>query len=191
MGAGGITYSGLASLIIKLGFKNNVFTIASTASNTTTRLTTDAGDTVNVQTTSSPTFITTLTGSNTINVGSTAGNTPASPGSLNGIQAALAITGTGNDTLNTDDSGDAGISTGTLTSSTLNGLGMGGSGITYTGIANLNIYLGSHGNTFFVQSTAQTTVTTLNTGAGINTINLGSNASNPGALINGNAPNTG
>ncbi len=132
-----------------------------------------------------------MTGANTINVGSTAGNTPASPGNLNGIQGALTITGTGNDTLNTDDSGDAGSSTGTLTSDTLNGLTMGGSGIAYTGIANLNIYLGSHGNTFYVQSTSQTTLTTLNDGSGANTINLGSNAGAPGPLVNGNAPNTG
>lgn len=191
MGAGGIAYTGIANLNIKLGYQNNVFTIASTALHTITKLTTDAGDTVNVQTTSGPTFVTTLTGTNTINVGSTAGITPASPGSLIGIKGALTITGTGSDTLNTDDSGDAGSSTGTLTNSTLTGLNMGASGITYTGIANLNISLGSHGNTFYVQSTSQTTLTTLNAGTGANTINLGSNASSPGPLVNGNAPNTG
>ncbi len=75
--------------------------------------------------------------------------------------------------MNVDDTGSNGPEAGTLTSTTLSGLGMGGSGgITYSGLVALNIALGSGPNTFNILSTKSGTSTTLNAGAGV--INIGS-----------------
>ena len=82
-----------------------------------------------------------------------------------------------------------------LTATTLMGLGMGTSGITYSGLSHLNIYLGASGNTFTVVTTAPGTTnhittdqndtvnirtisgpTTVTTLTGSNTINVGSTA---------------
>jgi hypothetical protein len=67
----------------------------------------------------------------------------------------LIVTGSGSDTLNADDTGDTTTSqSGTLTATTLTGLGMGlsmgPSGITYSGLKALNINLGSGGNQFTI-----------------------------------------
>ena len=74
--------------------------------------------------------------------------------------------------MNVDDTGSAVAKTGTLTSSTLTGLGMGPTGITYSGLAALNISLGSGNNTFTIFSTSRGTATNLNGGVGIDTINI-------------------
>ncbi len=183
MGSGGIMYSGLKEIDINLGFSGNLFTIASTFSSTVTRLTTDANDVINVQTTSDVTYVTTQSGSNTIHVGTLAPNTG---GVLSGIQGALIIAGTGNDTLYLDDTGTAaGASeSGVLASTTLNGMNMGKAGgtdsITYSGLANLYLTMGQASYTFAVTSTYQGSkgaqVTTVTTGSGTNTVNIGSNA---------------
>jgi len=71
-----------------------------------------------------------------------------------------------------DDTGSTGGKTGTLTASTLTGLLMAPAGITYHGLANLNINLGSGSDLFNVLATSP--VTNLNTGPGTNTIDVGS-----------------
>jgi len=147
-------------------------------------------DTFNVLSTGPATTINTGSGSSTINVGSTA---PVLGGKVNGIQGALTIVGSGHDTLNIDDSGDSATETGTLTSTTLTGLGLGESGITFSGLVALNLSLGSGSETLFVVNTPSATTTinggagtdifnvqaatgviNLNGGAGIDTFNLGS-----------------
>ena len=88
-------------------------------------------DVVNVQTTAYTTYVTTLTGANTINVGTLA---PKIGGLLSGIQGALIITGTTLDTLNLDDTGslaganEAGVMAATSANSTINGFNMGTAG---------------------------------------------------------------
>jgi len=202
-GASGITYSGLATLNISLGSGGNTFTIASTYSATvttlnsgsgadtvnllsdadTTNINTQAGDDViNVQTTGATTNINTGSGTNTVNVGSLA---PATGGIVNGIQGALIVVGSGTDTMNVDDTGSTSAKTGTLTSTTLTGLGMVASGITYSGLATLNLSLGSGNDTFNVQSTFASTVTTLNTGLGMNMVNVGSTMPTVGGIVDG------
>jgi hypothetical protein len=130
-------------------------------------------DTFNVQSTNSTTVTTlnTGTGADVINIGSLA---PGTGGIVSGIQGALIVVGGGNDTMNVDDTGSATGQTGTLTATTLTGLGMGASGITYSGVVALNINLGSGNDTFNVPSTNSATSTTLNTGAGTNVVNVGS-----------------
>jgi hypothetical protein len=147
MGASGITYSNLANLNINLGSGGNTFLIKNTAAKTSTALNSGRGaDTVNVQTTAGPTAVNTGGGSNanTVNVGSTA---PATAGIVDNIKGALTVTGNGADTMNVDDTGSTGVKSGTLTESTLTGLKMGPSGITYSGLSTLNISLGAGGST--------------------------------------------
>ncbi len=161
MGAGGITYSGIAHLNILLGTGGNTFNVQSTFVSTITNLTTG-------------------TGTNTVYVGSLA---PATTGIMDNIQGALIIVGSGKDTVNVDDTGSSPSKTGTLTATTLTGLGMGAAGITYSGVANLNISLGSGGNTFNVQSTFTSTVAKLTTGTGTNKVNVGSLVPTTGGIV--------
>ena len=73
-----------------------------------------------------------------------------------------------------DDSGDALANTGTLTATTLTGLGM-SDGIDYAELESLNIDLGSGADGFTIASTHLGS-TTLNTHAGDDTVNLLSNS---------------
>ncbi len=172
--SGGILYSGLSALNLSLGSGGNTFTVASTASGTTTTVNSGAGnDLVNIQTIASALNINTGLGVNTINLGSLAS---ATGGTVNTLQGPITLTGSGADTLNVDNTGTAAATTGTLTSTQLTGLGLGTGGVTYSGLAFLNITLGNGGNTFAIVSTYKATVTTLNTGAGNDTVNLLSNA---------------
>ena len=174
MGISGIAYSAIDTLNISLGSGGNTFNVASTNAFTVTTINSGSGnDTVNIQATSGTTNINTGPGVDTVNVGSLE---PLTGGIVNNIQGALVITGSGNDTLNVDDTGSSTGKTGTLTSSSLTDMGMGASGIAYSGLAALNVSLGSGNDTFNVQSTYSGTVTTVNTGAGTNTVNIASNA---------------
>lgn len=91
----------------------------------------------NVQSTNANvnTTVQTTGNSNVINVGSTAGVLPVTPGVLTTIQGPLNLVGVGQATANVDDSGDTSGQTGNLTSTQLTGLGMGPQGITYSGLA--------------------------------------------------------
>jgi acrosin len=151
MGSTGVTYSNLGELNISLGNGNNTFNILSTQAGTTTTLNNGSGH-------------------STVNVGSLA---PLTGGNVNGIQGALTVNDDNYGTLNVDDTGSTAPNTGTLTNSTLTGLGM--AGITYNHLAALNISLGSGANTFNITSTSQNTATTLyvTQGSG-DVINVGS-----------------
>ncbi len=118
---------------------------------------------------SGPTNIYTQAGTNTINVGSLE---PATGGIVDGIQGALTVYGNGTDILNVDDTGSAGGKAGYLTNSTLTGLGMIPAGITYSGLATLNIFLGGGNDTFNILTTFVNTTTNLNDGTGNDTVNV-------------------
>src|SRR5581483_8685767 len=201
MGDCGIIYCGLANLNISLGCGGNTFNICSTHCNTVTTINSGNGcdtvnlfsdsdctyintqggnDVINIQSTGAFTQINTGWGCNTINVGSLA---PTTGGIVDDIQGALHIIGSGNDTLNVDDTGSWICKTGTLTNNSLTGLGMGDCGITYCGLSALNINLGCGNDTMNVQSTYCGTVTTINTGNGANTINVGSVAPDTGGIV--------
>ncbi len=104
------------------------------------------GSTFNVQSTlaGSTTEIQTLGANNTINVGS---NEPMTGGIVDYIQGALTVVGNGADTMNVDDTGSTAAKTATLSATTLTGMNMGPSGITFSGLATLIISLGSGGTT--------------------------------------------
>jgi len=125
-----INYTGLSGLNISLGNVGNAFNIFSTAANTVTTLNTgDGANLVNVQTTTGETKIVTGAGANFIYVGSEA---PDTEGITDGIQGALDITGDSSDNLHVDDSGSDAVRTGTLSPTSLTGLGMGPDGITFS-----------------------------------------------------------
>jgi hypothetical protein len=155
--AAGINYFGFNMVNISLGSGGNVFNVTSTG---------PLAAKVNAG-----------AGVNTINVGSLATGVG---GTLNNILGALTVIGSGADTLNLDNSGSTAVGSGTLTNSSLTGFGM--AGITYSGISVLNISLGSNKDTLNIQSTISNT--TVNAGAGVNTINIGSLAPGIGGVLN-------
>src|SRR5262249_16133087 len=135
------------NLNINLGSGGDTFLIQGTAAKTSTSLNSGAGaDTVNVQTTAGPTTVNTGGGSNsnTVIVSSTA---PTAGGIVANNKGTLSVVGNTHDTLNVDDTGSTGPKSGTLTPTTLTGLGMGSGGISYSGLATLNVKLGSGGST--------------------------------------------
>ena len=165
----GVDYSGWESLNIALPIDAGIeFTIESTHARTT-ELTTGIGvDTVHVQSIAGATTVNTGSNADTVNVGSTA---PAAGGNVNAIAALLTLRSDGDsDTLNVDDSGDSLANVGTLTNSSLRGLGM-TSGIDYFDFETLRVDLGRGDDTLTVSST-HAGGTTLNTSAGKDTVNL-------------------
>jgi acrosin len=116
-----------------------------------------AGDnTINVRSTGASTVIETGGGNDTINLGSQA---PGSGGTLNRFVGSVTIDGGGDsDTLNVDDTADTDPNTGTLTATTLTGLGM-QSGVGYSNIENLELSLGAGADTLTVSGTGFQTQT--------------------------------
>ncbi|HWE93969.1 MAG TPA: hypothetical protein VG269_08405 [Tepidisphaeraceae bacterium] len=195
LGTAGINYSGIATLNLNLGSGADTLLVTGTSPTTTTNIAAPAGNhTINVRAVAAATNITTGGGANIVNVGSTA---PAANGNLTGIVGALFVSGAAGDSLALDDTGSGGSQTGQITSFAVTGMGMGASGVAYTGISNLGVKLGGSGNTFKILSTAATVTTTLtssptggdtvnvislagpttvNTGGGGDTVNVSSNA---------------
>ena len=159
----GITYSFINSLNITLGLGQVAVSIQST--NLATRATVNTGPAADV-----------------VNIGSQ--NLPAA-GLLSGIQGPLSILGAGSDTLVFNDAADTATLSGALTATTLSGLGMGSAGVSYSGVSALNLYLGSGAVTMNVISTAASTASMINTGAGSDTINVGSNAPLGNSVLTG------
>jgi hypothetical protein len=169
----GITYSNTARLNLNLGAGDDSFTIQNTFSLTTTDVNLldngGATRTVNVRGVAGVTqVVVSGSGAGTIiNVGSLG---PAQGGNVAGIQGALTIVGN-EGTLNVDDTGDSTPQRGSLQPFGLSGLGMSDS-ITYIGMAQLDISLGSGGNSFSIQNTAAATSTTLNAGTGSDSVSM-------------------
>ncbi len=183
-GVNTVDFGPSVTLLSVTGTASNVpYTIQTTPASpaTTTLNTGDGNDVVNVQGTSGPTTINAGAGTDVINVGSQSpagSGPPPTPGSTaSTIQGMLTVATTiGNVTLNVDDSGDTRPVSTTLTNAALVGLGMGAGGIAYTNLTALNVYLGSGGDVFNIQSTAQFALTTLIAAAGsaANSFNIGS-----------------
>ena len=217
----GIDYSGLEALNIALGEGSDEFTIMATHAGTTQLDTVGGGDTVHVLSTAGITAVNTGDGADTVHVqtigamlsvdtgddddaiqvGSLA---PDSGGTVNGIHGLLTVRGgSGADGLTVDDSGDAADNNGTLTATTLTGLGM-SQGIDYGGLESLDILLGSGHDSLTVAGThAGTTALTagagndaihvrgiagatdVHAGAGSDTVTVGSLAPTLGGTVNG------
>jgi acrosin len=182
-----IDYAGVGKLTISLGGGGNDFTIDSTNATTNTTLNSGAGsdivyiladagpttvntqggnDTVNVQTTNGVTAVNTGTGSDAVNVGSIA---PLVGGTLDGIKGALTITADPT-TLNLDDTASTAIKTATISGSSVTGLSP--AAINYSGVVNLNIGLGSGGDTVKVTGTSASGGTVITGGVGSETFSV-------------------
>jgi hypothetical protein len=143
-----------------------------------------AGSVINVPAT--PAAVSTIINGNaavTVNVGSLA---PAAGGTLDPIKGHLTISDSaGAAVLNVDDTGSLSNRTGTLTANTLTGLGM-ASGITYSGLAAVNIALGRGSSQLTIAGT-HTGTTNVQCGDGDHastTINIQSNDGT--TTVNGN-----
>ena len=122
MSAAGIVYTDLEAVNVHLGSGDDTFTIVSTHGGTTTLTGGDGNDALSVLSIAGPTLVSGDGGDDTITVGSLAAT-------LTGIGSLLAIDGgTGSDRLVVNDSGDTADSLGTLTQTSLTGLGMNGVG---------------------------------------------------------------
>jgi hypothetical protein len=114
----------------------------------------------------------------TVNVGSLA---PASSGIADQIGGSLVVTNNvSKGTLNVDDTGSTGAKTGFLTNNMITGLNMAG-GITYSGMMNVNVNLGSGNDVFNIQSTSA--ITTINGGAANDVFNVGTLAPASGGYL--------
>jgi hypothetical protein len=190
-----IYYNEQSSVNITGGSGNLTYNILSTEDFFSTSLDTGPGtDAVNVQSTG---FFSTLTINNTfstsnqdtVNIGS---NAPSLGGTLANIAGTANVNNaSGNTTLNVDDSGDATGQTVTVTNSSISGT-WSPAAINYSNglfgtISAVNLYGGSGGNTFNVQSTLGTATTSINTDdtltASANTVNIGSAAPSLGGTL--------
>ncbi|HPM80080.1 MAG TPA: hypothetical protein PLF81_05245, partial [Candidatus Anammoximicrobium sp.] len=148
---GGFSYGYFEFLNIDLGSGGDNFTVEGTHAGTTTLAVHAGADTVNIQATQGSLLVDTggETCVNGISVGSLA---PLSGGRLDTIQGQLTVAGNGHDTLKVDDTGSLAPKTGALTPETLSGLGMGSSGIHYSGIAVLKLALGHEADSLTIGS---------------------------------------
>jgi trimeric autotransporter adhesin len=145
-----LRYGEIETLQLLLGGAIDLVTVESTASNTAILLDTGAGDDL-------------------IKVGDSANR-------LNEILGLIEVRGNlGNDILNVVDSGDTGVNAGSLSNSRITGLGMGDNtkGIGYGGFESLLLSLGSGSDSLNV--TSIDTNTTVNLGAGADSITVGTN----------------
>ncbi len=158
MGPQGVAFSGVSTVNVTLGGgSNNQFNIQSTLAGVSY-------------------VVSGSTGTDTFFVGSVANNAaPDHASVLATIQGSLTISGAGADTMNADDSGNSLPETGKVTATTFTGMGMVAAGISYSGLAFFNIWMGTGGDTMNVQSTAAGTTTTIDPPTGQpNTFNVGS-----------------
>jgi hypothetical protein len=164
MGAKGITYSGIGTVNIDLSSGGSTFNVQSLGAGTNATVS--------------------AFGPTAFYVGSNAAGVPKTGGIVDNIQGPLTIHGSssGVDKLDIDDTGSTTPKTGTVTSTSVTGLGMGAQGITYDGLTYLNLSLGTGGDTINVQSTAAPTSTTIDP-AGSNTFNVGSLAPALGGIL--------
>jgi hypothetical protein len=176
----GVLYSGWEKLNISLPIDTGIeFTIESTHLGSTELSTGSGSDLLHVQSIAGPTTIRSGGNDDTINVGSTA---PSLGGNVNGIGSELTLDGeAGTDSVNIDDSGDSFANIGELTGSTLNGLGMAGT-IRYQAFESLRLDLGQGDDTLSVRSIS--VPTTVNAGAGQDSIRVGSLAPATGGNVN-------
>ena len=173
-----ISYANLGLLKLGLGSGNVGLTVAGTSAAATTITTVGGNDTVNIQATTTPLNVA-FGGSavNTVNVGSTA---PATGGVVSNVLGAVTIVGDGSDLLNVDDTGSSAARIGTLAPTVLT---LGPATVNYSGLAQLNVNLGTGADVITVLGTAGTTATTFAT-HGVDTYSVQATSGPDGVKIN-------
>jgi hypothetical protein len=189
LGPANITYGGINILNLSLGSGADNLDIANTATGVITSIGAGSGnDNLTLENDAGPTTIDTQSGNDVVNVLAISAATVLEQTGMNGVDSfnvgglnagsgvldqllvPLKITGGGADALNVNDAASSSAQTGSLSPTDIGGLGS--QGINYSGIASLSIGLGTGGTTFSVSNTHAGTSTTLNVGAGNNTIDL-------------------
>jgi len=184
-----LSYTTFEDVTLALGSGNDDLTIASTIPGVTTVTSGDGDDQVEVETSQGDLTVSGDAGADTLIVRTTDGNVVLDGGAgddsfllgsedglLDGLQGPITLVGgDGQDSLILDDSGDSTDNTGLLTDTTISGLGL-RDGLSYAGLEELAIELGSGNDTFNTQSTLAGTSTTVYANDGNDTFNVSSDA---------------
>ncbi|HEX8911732.1 MAG TPA: hypothetical protein VF796_05190, partial [Humisphaera sp.] len=182
LGTAGITYGGAAGVAVLLGTGGGTFTVLDTAAGVISRMTGGGGGTIAVRGTTGPLAVDAKAGDAVV-LGSTA---PTAGGTLAGLKGPVAIAGDGSAKLTIDARGDAAARTVTVGSAAFGASGSAAVG--YTGLATLDVLLGSGGNAVTVTGTPAGTATTLDTGGGNDVVVVQATAG-PLALRTGDGTN--
>ncbi len=166
---GSIEYLGVETLNINLGDEDDIFRIKSTHTGQTNLSTAGGADVVLIESIAGDTDVMAGAGTDVINVG-----LEMVPSLVDGIGADLTVDGGSEaDLLFLDDRGETADELGTITATTITGLGMSGS-VIYGAIETLNVDLGEGDDRMNVQSTIAET--NLDTGHGGDMIYVSSGA---------------
>jgi hypothetical protein len=176
-GSGGISYSGnITTLLLTGGSGNNTYNVASTPSGSTTTLNTGSGmDTINLRGSAGLLFINGGGGADTITLSNGAAT-------LGGIGHVIINDPSNSAAVTVDDSGFAGSTTYTVTSSQVAAAAWPNFLLVYNNLASLNLNGGSGSDIFNIESTASATATTVNAGSGGNRFNLAPTAASLAGL---------
>jgi hypothetical protein len=166
-GSGTITYSGhITDLVFTGGSGNNAYNVASTLAVYPTTLNTGSGtDTVNVRGAAGPLFLNSGSGGDTITLSNSAGT-------LGGIGHVIVNDPSNNVAVTVDDSGFAGSTTYTLTSTQVAAAAWPNFLLVYNNLTSLNLHGSSGDDRFNIESTASGTATTISAGSGNNRFDL-------------------
>src|SRR5262249_14726605 len=154
------------NLLINGGHGNNTYNIQTTPNRSSTTINTGSGaDTVNVRGTAGPLFINSGSGGDMITLSNGAAT-------LGGIGHVIINDPSNSAAVTVDDSGFAGNTTYTVTSSQVAAAAWPNFLLVYNNLASLNLNGGSGSDIFNIESTASGTATTVTAGTGGNRFNL-------------------
>jgi len=186
--ASGISYGAIETVELRLGSGSDTFTVASSITGTTTVTAGLGADAIEIQGSRGMLMVRGDGGQDALTLRGNAGavtlaggadddliHVGSASGELSAVVGAVTVDGgSGEDTLTVDDSGDAADNVGSITDSTISGLGM-GSGINYAGVEAVTASLGSGRDKFTVQGTISG-LTRIAGGAGNDVIAIQGNA---------------
>jgi hypothetical protein len=156
----------ITNLLINAGDGNNTYNVQSSPSGSSTTLYTGGGvDTVHVRGSAGPLFINSGSGGGTITLSNGAAT-------LGGIGHVIINDPSNSAAVTVDDSGFAGSTTYTLTSSQVAAAAWPAFLLVYNNLASLNLNGSSGDDQFNIESTAGRTATTINAGSGSNRFDL-------------------
>jgi hypothetical protein len=166
-GSGAISYSGnVTSLVVTGGSGNDTYNVMGSLSTGPTTLNTGNGvDTVNVRGAAGPLFLNSGSGGDTITLSN-------STTTLGGIGHVIINDPSNSAAVTVDDSGFAGSTTYTLTSTQVAAAAWPNFFLSYNNVASLNLNGGSGDDSFDIESTAGATATTVTAASGSNRFDL-------------------
>jgi hypothetical protein len=165
-GSSSVSYNNITNLVLSAGTGNNTYNVQSTPSLSSTTLNTGSGvDTVNVRGSAGPLFINSGSGGDTITLSSAAAT-------LSGLGHVIINDPSNRATVTVDDSGFAGSTAYTLTSTQVAAAAWPNFLLSYNNLAGLNLHGSSGDDRFNIESTASGTATTVTAGTGSNRFDL-------------------